>query len=33
MAAMAFIFQFDDPLVKIVQFLLQLLNFVLNREP
>ena len=32
MAAMAFIFQLYDPLVKIAQLLLQLLNFVLNGE-
>ena len=32
MAAMTFIFQFYDSFVKIVQFLLQLLDFVLNRE-
>jgi hypothetical protein len=32
MAAMPFILQFYDSLVKIVQFLLQLLDFVLNRE-
>jgi hypothetical protein len=32
MTAMTFIFQFYDSFVKIVQFLLQLLDFVLNRE-
>jgi hypothetical protein len=32
MAAMTFIFQFYDSLVKLVQFLLQFLDFVLNRE-
>ena len=32
MAAMAFIFQFYDSFIEIVKFLLQLLDFVLNRE-
>ena len=32
MAAMAFVFQFDDPVVKCVQLILQMLNFVLDRE-
>jgi len=32
MAAMTFTFQFDDSFIKIVQFLLQLLDFVLNGE-
>jgi hypothetical protein len=32
MAAMALIFQFYDPLVKIVQFLLQSLDCMLDRE-
>ncbi len=29
---MAFIFQFYDPVVKCVQLVLQMLNFVLDRE-
>jgi hypothetical protein len=32
MAAMAFSFQFYDPVVKCVQLALQMLNFVLDRE-
>jgi len=32
MTAMTFILQFYDSLIKVVQFLLQLLDFVLNRE-
>ena len=32
MAAMTFTFQFDNSFIKIVQFLLQLLDFVLNGE-
>ena len=32
MTAMTFILQLYDSLIKVVQFLLQLLDFVLNRE-
>jgi hypothetical protein len=32
MAAMAFIFEFYDPVVEGVQLVLQVLDFVLNRE-
>ena len=32
MAAMAFTFQFHDPVTKCIQLVLQMLDFVLNRE-